>query len=54
MIFVLIYVPCIVTLAAIWHEQGWKWTILTVVYELILAYAASWLVMILGTLMGFG
>ena len=54
MIFVLIYVPCIVTLAAIWHEQGWKWTILTVIYELILAYAASWLVMILGTLMGFG
>ena len=54
MVFVLIYVPCVVTLAAIKHETGsWKWMFFTVAYELILAYLASLVVIMAGRLMGF-
>ena len=52
MVFILIYVPCIVTLGAIKQEAGWKWTIFTTVYEVILAYGMAWAVLGIGHLLG--
>ncbi len=49
MVFVLVYTPCIATLAAIRHEtQSWKWTAFTIAYEVALAYVLSLLVLALG------
>jgi len=49
MLFVLIYVPCIATLAAVKHEtQSWKWVIFTIVYETLLAYTISLIILFLG------
>jgi len=51
MTFILIYIPCIVTIAAIRQETGsWKWTIFTVVYGLALAYIINLLIVTLGHL----
>ena len=51
MAFVLVYVPCMATLAAIKTETGsWKWTIFTVTYELILAYVLAFLITFIGSL----
>ncbi len=39
MVFILIYVPCVATLATIRSETGsWRWTIFVLLYELILAF----------------
>ena len=51
MTFILIYIPCIVTIAAIRQETGsWKWTIFTVAYGLMLAYIINLLIVTLGHL----
>jgi len=50
MVFILIYVPCIVTVAAIAHERGWKWALFTVAYGIVLAYLVSLAVFGFGTL----
>ncbi|MDA8162957.1 MAG: ferrous iron transport protein B [Desulfobacteraceae bacterium] len=45
MIFVLIYMPCIVTVAAIWKETGSTgWTVFAVSYLLVLAWIAAFLI----------
>ncbi len=52
MIFVLVYVPCIASLAAIKHETGsWKWVIFTVIYEVLLAYVLNLLVVSFGRIL---
>ena len=52
MTFILIYIPCIVTIAAIKQETGsWKWTIFAVIYGLILAYIVNLLIVTLGHLL---
>jgi len=49
MVFVLIYVPCVATLAAVKHEtSSWKWTFFTILYEVTLAYALSLLILFMG------
>lgn len=52
MVFILVYIPCIVTIGAIKHEAGWKWAIFTFVYGIILAYIVSWTILAIGYLMG--
>ncbi|HDM75920.1 MAG TPA: ferrous iron transport protein B [Deltaproteobacteria bacterium] len=42
MAFVLIYTPCLATVAAIRREIGTKWMIFNVVYSLTLAWVISW------------
>ena len=55
MVFILVYVPCIVTIAAIKHEAvHWKWVLFTIAYEVILAYLLALLVTTIGSLLGFG
>jgi len=52
MVFILVCVPCIVTLAAIKQETGsWKWTIFTVLYEILLAYGLGFLIVYLSGLL---
>lgn len=52
LVFILIYVPCIVTIGAIKQEAGTKWAVFTVIYEILLAYLVAWLVLGIGHLMG--
>jgi len=52
MVFILIYIPCIVTIGAIKQEAGAKWAIFTLLYELVLAYFMAWLVLEIGSLLG--
>jgi len=49
MVFVLVYVPCIASIAAIKNETGsWKWTLFTILYEVSLAYLLGILVLFIG------
>ena len=44
MVFILLYFPCIATIAAIKNESGgWKWAIITAVYTILLAWVASFM-----------
>lgn len=45
MVFILLYFPCIATFVAIKQESGkWKYAIITAIYTMLLAYAASFAV----------
>ena len=51
MLFVLIYFPCVATLAAIRQESGsWKWAIFTALYTTALAWVVAWLINVIGKL----
>jgi len=52
MIFVLLYTPCIVTVAAVRREAGTRWMWFSVGYQLALAWLASFAVYRIGSLMG--
>jgi ferrous iron transport protein B len=42
MVFVLLYVPCLATVGAIRKETGsWRWTMFSILYQLILAYIVA-------------
>ena len=54
LLFVLLYFPCIATIAAIKNESGsWKWALFTVFYTTGLAWIVSAVVYQIGRLMGF-
>ena len=54
MVFVLVYIPCIATLTAIWRETGaLKWPLFCVTYELALAWVLAFLIHQAGLLLGF-
>jgi ferrous iron transport protein B len=45
MLFVLLYFPCIATLAAIKNESGsWRWALFSVVYNTALAWVVAFVV----------
>jgi len=49
MVFVLIYFPCVATVAAIRNESGsWKWAAFSVAYTTILAWLVAYLVHLVG------
>ena len=51
MVFVLLYVPCLATVGAIRKETGsGKWTIFSIVYQLILAYIVAISIIFIGGL----
>jgi ferrous iron transport protein B len=53
MVFVLLYTPCLATLGTIRSEtQSWKWTIISVSYQVLLAYLMALLVVTIGILFG--
>lgn len=53
MIFVLLYFPCIATIAAIAQEAGgWRWALFSVVYNTLLAWVVAFAAFHVGTLVG--
>ncbi len=53
MVFVLVYIPCIATVIAIWRETGaLKWPAFCIAYELVLAWILAFFIYRLGTLLG--
>jgi ferrous iron transport protein B len=55
MVFILLYIPCLATTATIYKETGSKkWTGLSIVYALVLAYLLSLIVYQGGKLLGLG
>jgi len=54
MLFVLIYFPCVATLAAIKQESGkWRWAIFTALYTTTLAWLVSFMVYQVGSFIGW-
>lgn len=53
MIFVLLYIPCIATVTAIWKEASFNWACFTLFYTTMVAWSASFLVYQTGLLLGF-
>jgi ferrous iron transport protein B len=52
MLFVLIYFPCIATIAAVRNESGsWKWAIFAATYTTVLAWVVTFLVYQIGSLL---
>ncbi|WP_019880359.1 ferrous iron transport protein B [Succinispira mobilis] len=52
--FVLLYTPCMATLAIIYRETAsWKWPLFTATYSLLLAWLVSFLIFQLGSHLGF-
>jgi len=55
MAFVLIYIPCLATVAVIRREtNSWKWTGFSIGYSLVLAWVVSFLIYQGGRLLGLG
>lgn len=42
LVFILLYFPCIATVAAIGAEAGWKWAAISLAYNSLLAWFAAW------------
>lgn len=54
MVFVLIYTPCVATLAVIYREtNSWGWPIFSATYSLVLAWIMSFIVFQGGKVLGF-
>lgn len=52
LLFILIYFPCVATIAAIKEESGsWKWGVFSIVYTTLLAWVVSFLVYQIGSLL---
>ncbi len=41
LVFTLLYLPCIATIAAIGSESGWKWAVASVVYSTVVAWLCA-------------
>ncbi|MFC1735063.1 ferrous iron transport protein B [Candidatus Hydrogenedentota bacterium] len=55
MVFTLLYIPCLATLAVIKRETGsWKWAMFSVVYSVTLAYIVTFIVFQGGLILGIG
>jgi len=51
LVFVLIYTPCLATIAVVRQETGsWKWTAFGILYELILAWLLAFAIVRIGGL----
>lgn len=53
-VFVLLYTPCMVTVAAMRHEFGTRFMFYQIIYTFVIAWAAAVIVFQVGTLLGFG
>jgi ferrous iron transport protein B len=55
MVFVLLYIPCIATIAVIKREtNSWRWPIFAAVYTTAVAWVVSFIVYQGGKLLGLG
>jgi len=53
MVFVLTYIPCVVTMAALGQELGWRWSAFAAAYLLSLGWGLAFLTYQGGRLLGF-
>gem|GEM_PF-2399911 len=53
MVFMLLYTPCLATLAIIKQEAGTKWAQLSPIYSLAMAWTASFIIYTVGNLLGW-
>ncbi len=53
MVFVLLYIPCVATIAAIWKETSAGWALFNLFYTTAVAWGLSFLVYQSGSLIGF-
>lgn len=44
LVFTLLYLPCVATIAAIGSESGWRWAIASALYSTLFAWGCSWVV----------
>ncbi|BBB31285.1 ferrous iron transport protein B [Neptunomonas japonica] len=52
MVFTLLYMPCLATLAVIRRETGsWRWAVLSIALGLVLAWVGGWLAFTIGSLL---
>lgn len=51
LVFVLLYFPCIATIAAIGSEAGWRWAFAGLVYNTLTAWGVAWLFYQIGSLL---
>ncbi len=51
MVFILLYVPCVATIAAMKKEAGWQWAIFGIVYNTAIAWLAAFLIYQIGSLL---
>ena len=52
LVFVLIYTPCLATIAAIRQEtRSWKWTVFSIGYQITLAWVLAFLIVRIGGLL---
>jgi len=55
LVFVMVYAPCMVTVAVIWRESGsWKWAAFSVVYTTTLAFILATTIYQVGKALGLG
>jgi ferrous iron transport protein B len=54
-VFVLLYMPCVIAAVAMWHEFGtWKWFGIAFAYQMVLAWGMAFLIYQGGRLLGIG
>jgi len=53
MLFVLLYIPCVATIAAIGREIGWNWAFFSIAYNTILTWIVCFLTYNVGKIIGF-
>ena len=53
LVFCLLYTPCVAAIASIKRELGGKWALGSVIWQCAIAWAAAFLVQILGNMLGF-
>lgn len=51
LVFVLLYFPCIATIAAIGSEAGWRWAFTALLYNTLTAWGIAWLFYEIGSLL---
>ncbi len=52
--FVLLYTPCVATIAAIRHEFGTRWMLVSAVYMLVVAWLGAVITTQVGLALGLG
>jgi ferrous iron transport protein B len=53
-IFIMLYVPCVATVASIRKESSWKWAAFSIFFNLVVAYGISFLIRQGGLFLGMG
>ena len=53
-LFTMLYVPCFVTVISIKKESSWGWAGFSIIFNLITAYAVTFMVYQIGSVLGLG